>query len=111
MRRERGAVLLEIVAAVTIFAFAATSALALLNQISESDHRGQARELRIADQDRLLAGYSLLSRHDLDLRLGQRIVGPYVVEVQRPESTLYRVAIGDSLGAELVTILFRPVAR
>ena len=107
-RRARGAVLLEVVAALTIFAFAAAAAIALLSQLSDGERRAHANERTVADQERLMAAYALLAREDLDRRLGRREVGPYVVEVQRPEQALYRVTIGDSTGADLITLLYRP---
>jgi type II secretory pathway component PulJ len=110
MRTERGVVLLEVLAALTIFAFAAASAIGLLSQLSATEQRMHANERVVADQDRLMAAYSLLTREDLDRRLGPRAVGAYVVEVQRPTATLYRVTVGDSTGVELVTLLYRPEA-
>jgi type II secretory pathway pseudopilin PulG len=107
-RGEAGAVLLEVLASLTIFAFAAVSAVGLLGQLSDTERRGQMNETDVADQNRLLTAYSLLTRADLDLRLGQRLAGHYVIEVQRPEPAIYRVSIGDSTGAELVTLLYRP---
>jgi type II secretory pathway pseudopilin PulG len=102
--------LLEVLAALTIFVFAAVYALTLLGQLSDSEHRAHSDERRVADQNRLLTAYALLLRAELDQRLGHREVGPYLVEVQRPEAALYRVSIGDSTGPDLVTLLFRPGA-
>jgi type II secretory pathway component PulJ len=110
-RGTRGAVLLEVIAALTIFAFAAVGAISLLSQLSESQHRAYANERTVADEDRLLTAYSLLARQDLDLRLGRRTVGPYLVEIERPEPVLYRVTIGDSSGVDLATLLYRPEER
>jgi len=103
--------LLEVLAALTIFSFAAVSAVGLLAQLSESERRAQANETQVADQNRLLTAYSLLNRSDLDLRLGRREVGRYLVEVQRPDSALYRVTVGDSTGVDLATLLYRPPER
>jgi len=108
MNRTRGAVLLEVLAALTIFSLSAAGTLSLLTQVSETERRLQFQERRLADQERLMAAYSLLSRIDLDRRLGSRAVGNYLVEVQRPEQTLYRVTIGDSSGIDLATLLYRP---
>jgi len=104
---ERGAVLIEVVASLTIFAFAAVSALAFLSQLADAERRTQAAERRFADEDRLLTAYTLLTRDDLDRRLGRRPVGPYVVEVQRPRGDLYRIAVGYSAAPDLVTLVFR----
>ena len=65
----------------------------------------------MADEERLLAAYPLLPRGDLDRRLGRRHVGPYVVTVERPERTLYRVALARQEASDvedLVTVVFRP---
>ena len=108
MKGSRGVVLLEVLAALTIFAFSAASALALLDQLAAAQQHAHRAEAVAADQDRLLTAYSLLTREDLDRRLGARPVGAYLVEVQRPTVTLYRVAVGDSGGAQLATLLYRP---
>jgi hypothetical protein len=110
MHGRRGVILLEVLAALTIFACAAVATMGLLAQLAESQQRAEANERMVTDEDRLLAAYSLLARADLDLRLGRRIVGPYVLEVQRPEPALYRVTIGDSTGTDLATLLYRPEA-
>lgn len=108
MRAQRGAVLLEVVAALTIFALAAVSGLSYLAQLGDAQDRVQAIERRLADQDRLLTAHTLLTRADLDRRLGVRAVGPWLVEIQRPRPTLYRIAVGDSAAFDLVTLVFRP---
>ncbi len=110
MRNTRGALLLETLVALTVFAFAAAGTLSMLAQLSESERRAQAAERRLTDQDRLMSAYALLTRTDLDRRLGPRTVGPYLVEVQRPTTELYRVTIGDSAGTDLATLLYRPEA-
>jgi hypothetical protein len=72
--------------------------------------QARERERELADEDRLLSAYTLLARPDLDRRLGIRDVGPYLVKVQRPEPTLYRVALsrGQAPDVEdLVTVVFR----
>jgi type II secretory pathway component PulJ len=111
MHTRHGAVLLEVLAALTIFAFSAMSALGLLNQLAVSETRAHTVERTVADQERLLAAYGLLTRDDLDRRLGARAMGAYVVAVQRPTRVLYRVTIGDSTGVELATLLYRPEPR
>ncbi|PYP25412.1 MAG: hypothetical protein DMD55_12570, partial [Gemmatimonadetes bacterium] len=70
----------------------------------------RARERELVDEERLITAYALLKRTDLDRRLGTRAAGPYLVTVQRPEPTLYRVAIARSEMAQaedLVTVLYR----
>lgn len=110
MRPERGAILLEVLAALTIFGLSALATLELFNQLGESERRAQAAERRLVDADRLLTAYTLLARDDLDRRLGPRTVGPYVVEVQRPAPSLYRITIGDTAALDLATLVHRPEA-
>ena len=105
---RRGAVLLEVLAALTILAFAGVGTLALLAQLADTEARAEATVWRLTDEDRLMTAYVLLNREDLDRRLGTRAVGAYLVEVQRPRTDLYRIAIGDSAGADLVTLVHRP---
>jgi len=108
---ERGVALLEILAAVTILTVAGLSLVEVASAGLRAVAIAAERERTQRDEDRLLAAYSLLARGDLDLRLGDRAAGPYIVRIARPEPTLYRVAISrqQSPAAEdLVTVLFRP---
>jgi type II secretory pathway pseudopilin PulG len=109
-RAERGSALLEVLAALTIFALAAVGIVTLLAQTTDVERRAESVEQRLADQERLLVAVTLLTREDLDRRLGRRSAGPYVVEIQRPVRTLYRVtvALGDAPGApDLATLVYR----
>jgi Tfp pilus assembly protein PilX len=111
-RAERGVVLLEILAAVLILTVAGVSLVELTAAGVRATATARDRERDQMDEDRLLAAYSLLTRGDLDLRLGIRDVGPYVVQVQRPEVALYRVAVSAQRSAtieDVVTVLYRPV--
>jgi hypothetical protein len=110
-RAERGVVLLEILAAVLILTVAGLSLVALTAAGARATATARERERQQMDEDRLLAAYSLLTRGGLDLRLGQRDVGSYVVRVERPERVLYRVAVGEQRSPDvedLVTVLYRP---
>ena len=109
-RRERGIALLEVLAAVVILTIAGLSLVSLVAQATVSTTTSREREIEQADEERLLAATTLLTRADLDVRLGARTVGPYVVTVERPERTLYRIAVerGEAPGVEdLVTVVFR----
>lgn len=108
---ERGVALLEVLVALTIFATAALGLVSLLAQSAEHERRAEDAERVLADEERLMTALSLLLRSDLDLRLGSRTAGPYVVEVQRPAAALYRVSIAraDAPAApDLVTLAYRP---
>jgi hypothetical protein len=59
----------------------------------------------------VLTATALLSRDDLDRRLGRHPIGQFIVEVQRPDPTLYRIAIAEGRAPEveaLVTVVYRP---
>lgn len=104
----RGVALLEVLIALTIFSIAGLTAIEQLDQLAQTETQSETRERRLADADRLMTAISLLTREDLDRRLGRREVGPWLVEVQRPRLTLYRVEIGDGGTPDLTTLLYRP---
>lgn len=110
---DRGIVLFEVLAAVAILSIAGLSMVALVAQVTDSANLVKERDAEQADESRLLAATTLLNRRDLDLRLGSRAVGPYVVDVTRPEPTLYRIAMRRQQGdvEDLVTVVFRPVPQ
>jgi hypothetical protein len=105
--------LLEVLAAIVILTIAGLSLVSLVAQATASTVTARDRELEQADEERLLAAETLLTRVDLDLRLGERPVGPYVVTVARPERTLYRIALSRATAPDvedLVTVVFRGAA-
>lgn len=102
MHTERGAVLLEVLAAVTILGAAGLALVHVATGGVRATAEAKIREQEQADADRLLTAYTLLTRTELDRRLGDRHVGPYVVNVQRPEREVYRISIAD-----LVTVVHR----
>ena len=91
---EGGVALLEVLAAILILSVAGLALLELVSAGTRAVTTARARERELADEERLLAAYTLLTRSDLDRRLGQREVGPYVAQVERPERMLYRIALG-----------------
>ena len=109
-RGNRGFALLEVVLALAILALAGTSLVQVAAAGTRALDGAGRRTIELADEDRLMTAYALLDRRGLDLRLGRTAVGSLLVEVQRPEPELYRVAIGrvDSPDKEdLVTVLRR----
>lgn len=107
---RRGIALLEVLVAVAILGVATLSLLELVGAGIRAVAVARERERELADEERLLAAYTLLTRGDLDRRLGDRAVGPYIAIVQRPERTLYRVALRRSMAEieDLVTVVYRP---
>lgn len=103
-------VLLEVVVALAILSLAGLGLIELVAAHTSALEREVARERVLWDEERLLTAHVLLGASDLDLRLGSRDIGPYVVTVQRPEAHLYRVAVGRSQTPsleDLVTVVYR----
>ena len=110
MSGRRGAVLLEAVVSLTILSLVGGATLGILGEgvrwarrVAEEDHQLEAA-------GRVLTAMTLLTRRELDLRLGTRTVGDLVVTVGRPERALYRIAVADPLAPEaelLVTVVHR----
>lgn len=111
MRGSRGAALLEVLAAVAILGIAGLAFLELLGAGTRAEAGARMRERELADAERLVAAWSLLTARELDQRLGRRNVGPYIVGVQRPERGLYRIAIERGHIEELVTVVYRRDTR
>lgn len=108
---ERGVVLLEILVALTILSVAGLGLVELVTGNLRAVAIAVERERELADVERLLTAYTLLTRPDLDIRLGTTEIGAYVVSVQRPERELYRIAVGrveTPAVEDLVTVVFRP---
>jgi len=109
-RADRGVVLLEVLVAVAILS---ASGLALVSVVSaglRSEWDARERERTLAAEERLLAELTLLKKGDLDRRLGRHPLGAFVVDVQRPERTLYRIALAQEGWPEvedLVTVVYR----
>jgi len=111
---RRGAVLLEVLVALAILSIAGLSLVTFLDAGLANERDAVIRERELADEDRLLAALTLLKRSDLDQRLGRHPLGDFVVDIARPERTLYRIALsrGESPQAEeLVTVIYRAEAR
>jgi type II secretory pathway pseudopilin PulG len=110
---ENGIALLEVLVALAILGGAGTALVGALAAGVRSEHEIREREMAIATADRVLTATALLSRTDLDRRIGRHSVGGLLVEVQRPEPALYRIGISDVGRSELetlVTVVYRPEA-
>ncbi len=110
MRNERGVVLLEVLVAVVVLATAGIGLVELVGTGLRAERDARARERTLATEQRLLSALTLLNRKELDQRIGRRHIGEFTVDVQRPERTLYRIALRqeDSPQVEdLVTVVYR----
>lgn len=104
-----GVVLLECLAAILLLGAAIVSVLPFSARLLQTPHRAALADKTLERADQLLSAISLWSRHDLDLRLGVREQGPFVVRIQRVDNELYHVSIatGRSHAPLLSTKLLR----
>lgn len=110
VRPDRGFALIEVLAAVAILGVAGLALVELVAGGTRAVTVARQRERELADEERLLTAWSLLKREELDQRIGDRVVGPYVMRVQRPERGLYRLAVERQAAPgveELVTVVYR----
>ena len=110
-RADSGVALLEVLVALVILATVGTALVELVGAGLRSEHDARQRERTLAAEERVLAAMTLLRREDFDRRLGRRAVGEFLVDVQRPERTLYRIAIAEIRTPQiedLVTVVYRP---
>jgi hypothetical protein len=114
VRGERGVVLLEVLIALVILLTAGLAMVELVDVGLRAERDARLRERIVATEERVLAALTLLDRTELDQRIGRRELGEFIVDVQRPERALYRIALlqRESPQVEdLVTVIYRPVPR
>src|SRR5262245_23960926 len=110
MRNERGVVLLEVMVALLILV---TVGIALVETVGaglRAERDARVRESTLGVEQRLLIADTLLNRRELDQRIGRRQIGDLIVDVQRPERTLYRIAVLQAQSSQLedlVTVVYR----
>jgi len=110
MRSERGVVLLEVLVAVVILATGGIGLLELVGSGLRAERDARLRETTLGTEERLLSALTLLNRKELDRRIGRRQIGEFIVDVQRPETTLYRIALLQEQSPrveDLVTVVYR----
>jgi hypothetical protein len=110
MRHDRGVALLEVLVALMILATAGVGLIELVGAGLRAERDARTRERVLATQERLLGALTLLRREELDQRMGRREIGEFIVDIQRPERTLYRIALlqRESPRVEdLVTVVYR----
>jgi type II secretory pathway pseudopilin PulG len=110
---KAGSTLLESIVALAILAGAGTSLVGALAASIRSEHELQRREITVRAAHRVLTAMSLLTREELEQRIGRHRVGEFLAQVERPEPTLYRISIAEPQAPEvenLVTVVYRPAA-
>ena len=113
MRNDRGVVLLEVMVAIVILATAGIALTETVGAGLRAERDAREREGRLGNEERLLTALTLLNRRELDQRIGRRRIGEFIVDVQRPERTLYRVALIQDQSPQvedLVTVVYRAEA-
>jgi hypothetical protein len=109
-RNSRGIALLETLVALAILFAAGLALLDLVTGGLRAERDARERERVLAVEDRVLTALTLFRRDELDRRLGRHPIGKLVVDVERPEPTLYRIAVLQATSPEtedLVTVVYR----
>lgn len=113
-RAERGVALLEVLVALAILSGVGLALLELVTRALSAEREARDRERVLAVEERVLTALTLLRREDFDRRLGRHPIGEFVADVQRPERTLYRIAVLQASlpeVEELVTVVYRREGR
>jgi type II secretory pathway pseudopilin PulG len=111
---SRGIALLEVLVALAILSGAGLALLDLVTGGLRAERDSRERERVLAVQERVLTALTLLKREELDRRLGRQLIGELIVDIQRPERTLYRIAVAQQESPQvedLVTVVYRREAR
>ena len=111
---SRGVALLEVLVALAILSGAGLALLDLVTAGLRAEREARERERVLAVQERVLTALTLLKRDELDRRLGRQPIGELIVDIQRPERTLYRIAVVQQESPQvedLVTVVYRREAR
>jgi len=106
---RHGAVLLEVIVAMTIFAIASTATLARAAQARHAVALSMTSEDRLNAASAFLDHVVLWPREDLDRHLGTHPQAQWWLDVEHPVAELYTIAIVDSASHQklLDTIVYR----
>lgn len=109
-RAHGGMTLLEVLVALAILAVAATGVLAVAAQSWRAIQGARDADRSLSEASAFFDAVALWPREDLDRHLGDRAQHPWRMRIDRPQRTLYVVALTDSSGRDtlLVTSLYRP---
>lgn len=108
--RRQGFALLEVLVSIALLGSAGLGVVQALRQASVAEAIAAEQERHLADADRVLAAMTLLQAGELDQRIGAHRIGEFVVGVERPEVTLYRLSLADTAAPEhelLTTVVYR----
>lgn len=107
--RRGGGTLLEVVIAVTLLTAGGLAIVASVQEGAAAAARMRDREHDLRAASRFLEAAVLWPRSDLELRLGMRPQGTWLLRVTRPAATFYELVLLDTVGRELLrTGVHRP---
>jgi type II secretory pathway pseudopilin PulG len=108
-----GAVLLEVIIAMTIFSVASAVTLIRASQARHSVLLARASEDRLIVASAFMDHVVLWPREDLDRHLGTHPQGEWWLDIERPVPQLYSIALldGHSHQRLLDTIVYRALPR
>jgi type II secretory pathway pseudopilin PulG len=118
-RPRGGALLLEVIVALTVLVIAGGSALMVASQSAETLRRTEAADLNARQASAFLDAVALWPRADLDRHLGDRQEGRWILRINRRAPDIYLVSLAvplDSAGVPrpgrdlFETALYRPDA-
>lgn len=110
--RRRGVVLLEVLIGIAILAVAGTAVMALGHDALNNLHHATDRDRELEEASAFLDAVTLWNRQELDLRIGPRRQGPWILTIHRATPHLYEVTLADSTRRALLrTSLYRPLTE
>ncbi len=111
VRPSAGFALLDVLLALALLGSAGLAVISLLDQAMRAEHAARDTEREYQVADRVMTALTLLHRAELDQRIGTSPLGEFIVDIQRPERGLYRIALAGVSAPErqlLVTVVARP---
>jgi hypothetical protein len=113
MRRHArsGVALLEVLVALAVLTAVGLPLTALAGAALREQGALTGRDETLTRAESAMITTVLLSRIELDQRLGHHEVEGFAVDIQRPEPELYRIGIAERSMADrelLVTVVYRP---
>lgn len=105
---DAGAVLLEVVVALTILAVGGAAGVTMAAEAARAVGHARAADGELRAASHFMENVALWTRADLDRHLGARPQGAWTLSIDRPDPELYTAALADSSGRVLLrTSLFR----
>lgn len=106
-----GVALLEVIVSAALIAASAAAVTATATASLQAVEAARSAQEELLEASAFLEAVALWPRDDLELRLGLRRQGPWLLEIQHRDGPLYDVALMDSSGTRtlLATRLYRPL--